>query len=70
MGTMYGAYIVNYRLDLILENLHPFMYFYLIFLPNCFITIATDFAQNPGLMQFTESRPGPPFTWHSKNIMM
>ena len=49
MGSMYGAYVVNYKQDLILENLHSFIYFYLILLPECFITIATGIAQNPGL---------------------
>ena len=49
MGTMYGAYEVNYKKDLILVNLHLFIYFYLIFLPECFVTIATGIAQNPGL---------------------
>ena len=49
MGSMYGAYVVNYKQDLILENLHSFIYFYLILLPKCFITIATGIAQNPGL---------------------
>ena len=47
MGSMYRAYIVNYKQDLILENLHSFIYFYLIFLPECFVTIATGTAQNP-----------------------
>ena len=46
MGLMYG---VNYIQDLILENLHSFIYFYLIFLHECFVTIATGNAQNPGL---------------------
>ena len=27
MGSMYGAYVVNYKQDLIFENLHPFIYF-------------------------------------------
>ena len=49
MGTMYGAYEVNYKKDLSLVNLHLFIYFYLIFLPECFVTIATGIAQNPGL---------------------
>ena len=49
MGSMYGAYIVNYKQDLILENLNSFIYFYLIFLPECLVTIATGIAQNPGL---------------------
>ena len=34
-GSMYGAYVVNYKQDLILENLNSFIYFYLIFLPEC-----------------------------------
>ena len=49
MGSMYGVYLVNYKQDLILENIHSFVYFYLIFPPECFITIATAVAQNPGL---------------------
>ena len=49
MGSMYGSYIVNYKQVLILENLHSFIYFYLIFLPECFVTIATGTAQNPSL---------------------
>ena len=49
MGSMYGAYVVNYKQDLILENLNSFIYFYLIFLPECFVTIATGIAHNPGL---------------------
>ena len=49
MGSMYGAYIINYIQDLILENIHSFIYFYLIFLSECFVTIATGIAQNPGL---------------------
>ena len=49
MGSIDGAYIANYKQVLILENLHSFIYFYLIFLPECFVTIATCFAQNPGL---------------------
>ena len=49
MGSMYGACVVNYKQDLILENLHSFIYFYLIFLSECFVTIATGIAQNPGL---------------------
>ena len=49
MGSIYGAYVVTYKQDLILENLNSFIYFYLIFLPECFVTIATGIAQNPGL---------------------
>ena len=49
MDSMYGAYEVDYKQDLILENLHLFIYFYSIFLPECFITIATGIGQNPGL---------------------
>ena len=49
MGSMYGAYVVNYKQDLILENLNSFIYFYLIFLPECFVTIATGIVHNPGL---------------------
>ena len=49
MGSMYRAYIVNYKQDLILESLHSFIYFYLFFLPECFISIATGIAQNPSL---------------------
>ena len=49
MGSMYGAYVVNYKQDLILENLNSFIYFDLIFLPECFVTIATGIAHNPGL---------------------
>ena len=40
MVSMYGAFIVNYKQDLPLENLHSSIYFYLIFLPECFITMA------------------------------
>ena len=49
MGSVYGAYIANYKQELILENLHSFIYFYLIFLPEYFVTIATGFAQDPSL---------------------
>ena len=49
MGSMYGAYVVNYKQGLILENLPSFIYFYLIFLPEYFVTIPTGIAQNPGL---------------------
>ena len=49
MGSIYGAYVVTYKQDLVLENLNSFIYFYLIFLPECFVTIATGIAQNPGL---------------------
>ena len=47
MGSMYGAYKVHNKQDLILEKLHSFIYFYLIFLPECFVTKATGFPQNP-----------------------
>ena len=30
MGSMYGPYVVNYKQDLILENLHSFIYFNLL----------------------------------------
>ena len=40
-------YVVNYKPDLILENLYSFIYFYLIFLPECFVTIATAMAHYP-----------------------
>ena len=49
MGSMFGPYVVNYKQDLILEDLHSFIYFYWIFLPECFVTIETGIAQNPGL---------------------
>ena len=49
MDSMYGAYKVKYKQDLILENLYSLIYFNLIFLPECFVTIATGIAQNPGL---------------------
>ena len=46
---MEHIYSKLYIQDLILENLHSFIYFYLIFLPECFVTIVTGIAQNPGL---------------------
>ena len=49
MGSMAGAYNINNKQDLISENFNSFIYFYLIFLPECFVTIVTGFAQNPSL---------------------
>ena len=54
---MYGAYVVNYKQDLILENLHSFIYFYCFFARmlcyhsnrHCAESLTSGIVQNPGL---------------------
>ena len=80
MGSLYKTFIVHYKQDIILEKkFHLCTFIQFNFLVDCFVTIATGFVQNPGqdtvnqihtFIECAESRPGPPLTGHSQNIML